>query len=226
MQARVHVLMYGDYFDLHERITKSLRPITWPVRVWCNTVCKRTEDMLRESKWDVTFSKENVPKYKVMAKLFAEDLPEWVVWFDDDAYVTASDWQKKLSAFVDGTPNAAYIGQKWFVHHLPGQREFIEAASWYRGVPWEMCPTRTPGVKRPGITFAQGSFWALRTDLLRELKWPDPRLSHNGGDTLLGEAVRQSGHAMHQFHYGVKLNDAKRRGISDKPAGSTVDTRR
>ena len=115
--------------------------------------------------------------------------------------------------------NIAYVGQPWFVHNLPGQLEFIQQASWYKGLPPQMCPTKKKGVMRPGIWFAQGAYWLLRTDVLRLLHWPDPRLKHNGGDTLLGEAVRQQGLPFHRRHYGVVINNAPRRGYHEAPAG-------
>jgi hypothetical protein len=84
-----------------------------------------------------------------------------------------------------------------------------------------MCPTKKPGVKAPGITFATGGYWWLRTDVIRQLDWPDERLSHNGGDTLLGEAIRQQGWPFHKNNYGVKVNAAPRRGLHEAPAGSS-----
>jgi hypothetical protein len=61
---------------------------------------------------------------------------------------------------------------------------------------------------------------------MKQLDWPDPRLNHNGGDTLLGEAIRQQQLPRHAFHYGVKINKYKRRGFREKPAGSISNVRR
>jgi hypothetical protein len=147
---------------------------------------------------------------------------EWVIWFDDDSHVVKPDWWKVTCEYIDAHryQNICYFGQPWYVHDLPGQRAFIERASWYRDRPARLFKGK------PGVEFSQGGYWWIRTDVLRCLDWPDSRLSHNGGDVLLGEAVYQSARPFHKFHYGVKINDAKRRGLSERPAGSTVDTRR
>lgn len=240
--ATIYALLYGDDYKLHMRLLRSLEKHVPNDRVninlWCNTVCNKTIDYIVEmdkfpsgfaGDIDVEFSRENVPKYKVMRRMFHELwIPKtpWIIWFDDDSYIDKPDWWKKTKAKIESTPKLRYMGQPWYVHHLPGQWEFIQTAEWYKDRSPEMCPTRSPKIKKPGITFAQGAYWWLRTDVMKEIDWPDPRLSHNGGDTLLGEAVRQQGHPFTKFHYGVAVNKAKRRGLSESPAGSKVDTRR
>jgi GT2 family glycosyltransferase len=107
-----------------------------------------------------------------------------------------------------------YFGEPWLWIWRPGELEFIQKASWYKGI----SPEKVRNV--PGVTFAQGSYWGIRTDVLRAIDWPDPRLSHNGGDTKLGEAVRQNGYKFKAYSYGVKTNDSARRGLSEQPAGS------
>ena len=241
MIATIFALFYGDYHNLHARLLNSLKQYG-PVeqvryRFWLNQVCTKTQRMLdnlmigRDMRLRV--SKENVPKYAVMRDMFEADKqldpqPEWFIWFDDDSYVTHADWWPKTLEYIQQhrAENICYMGQSWYVHHLPGQFEFIEAADWYTGVPWELCPTKTPRVRKPGVSFAQGAYWWLRRDIREKINWPDPRLVHNGGDTLLGEAIRQQSLPFHKFHYGVKLNDAQRRGRNDKPAGALVNVRR
>ena len=116
--------------------------------------------------------------------------------------------------------NICYVGQPWFVHHLPGQWEFMQRATWFKGRPSELI------LGKPGVNFATGSYWWLRADVQTSIDWPDVRLGHNGGDTLLGEAIYQNGLPFHKCDYGVKVNAGKRRGYSETPAGATVDTRR
>ncbi len=238
MLATIYCLLYGDHHELHKRLLASLfERLPYDearVVVWCNTVCGATKQWFMKhvrTDWSVIFSDKNVPKYKVMQELFrGEHAPEsdWIVWFDDDSHVVADDWWKKTKAYLvaKAGEGVCYVGQPWYVHHLKGQWDFIKQAPWFKGLPPQMCPTKSPKVKKPGIWFAQGAYWWLRTDILRLLNWPDDRLSHNGGDTLLGEAVRQQGLPFHRFHYGVKLNDAKRRGFHEKPAGSRENVRR
>jgi hypothetical protein len=219
-------------------LARYLPPGEAKVVVWGNELSQRCAKMISatmgafEEHWWQAYE-GNMPKYQVMRHLWHEN-PEtvpttpWVLWFDDDTHIVAPDWWEKTRAFLEAkkAENICYAGFKWYKHHEPGQAEFIEAAEWYKGVPWEQCPTRRKGVRKPGITFANGAYFWLRSDVMRQINWPDPRLVHNGGDTLLGEAIRQQGLPFHELKYGVKGNDARRRGRSDTPAGSKKGGRR
>ena len=229
--------MYGDHSRLHLRLLQSLVKHlpsgAARVVVWANEICHQTAEWLQRQApkdWEVVFSKENVPKYKAMRQMFHEThkpTTPWLIWFDDDSWVQQANWWPKTRKYIEeGSGDLCYIGQLWFVHHLPGQQEFMKAANWYTGVPWQQCPTRRRDVRKPGINFAQGAYWWLRTDVMRKIDWPDPRLNHNGGDSLLAEAVHQQGLPFNRFHYGVKINDAGRRGYHERPAGSTINVRR
>lgn len=220
----IYGLLYGDYPGLHQRFLTSVvtraRAHNASFCVWCNQVGLATKTALHGLPFIVVHSAENVPKYKAMRMLFEMYPPRhpWIVWFDDDSYVERLDWFESTKRYVESRQhqNICYFGQPWFVHHLPGQWEFVKKMPWFRGRPPEMIKGK------PGITFAQGAYWGLRDDMRRLLDWPPTGhgLSHNGGDTLLGEAIRQQGLPFHKFHYGVKINDAKRRGRSEAPAGS------
>lgn len=239
MFATVYVLCYGNYITIHRRVLNSLvRYLPHDearVVVWGNELGSVSrgyiEAALRsfKSSWFYAYD-GNMPKYKVMRKLWHEDqetAPQtpWILWLDDDTYISQPDWWKKTQDFLGERADTQYAGQLWYVHHLPGQWDFIKESSWFKGVPPEMLPTRA-GPPKPGIRFATGSYLWLRTDTMRLLNWPDQRLNHNGGDTLLGEAVRQHGVPRRHCAYGVLVNKAKRRGFSEKPAGSSIDTRR
>lgn len=240
MFATIYALLYGNYHDLHKQLLYTLLPDVPKnearVVLWCNTVCAQTKEMIRKfvqkgAPLHYFFSDENVPKYEVMRRLFRKKHPPttpWIVWFDDDSYIEKRNWWQKTREFVEAKKdeNICYVGQRWFVHHLLGQAEFIKAAEWYKGLPFEQHPTRRRGVTKPGIAFATGAYVWLRTDVMKQLQWPDDRLVHNGGDTLLGEAIRQQGLPFHNYSYGVAINKAKRRGRSDVPAGSKERVRR
>lgn len=229
--VRIHGLMFGDYPDLHRRFLDVLRrrPAETSVFLWLNQLgspsLKLVEDYVAEMP-NVKFrvSTDNTYKYVAMREMFAE-LPsgiEWLVWFDDDVRMDGTfDWFKLMTNYIEDhrNENICYVGQPWFVHYLPGQLEFIKAAKWYRG----LAPAEVGG--RARVTFAQGSYWWLRADIQKNLGWPDPRLEHNGGDVLLGEAVRQLELPFHKFWKGIKPNDSKRRGFHQRPAGSLVDCR-
>lgn len=218
----IYALLYGDFNPLHRRILHSLISNTkgHPARIniWCNQVCERTLNFLQKSSCRFWDSKENVPKYKAMRKMFSEEIPEpWVVWFDDDSWIVANDWFPRLEAYVKrkAFENLCCFGERWTTPYFPGEWEFITQSWWYQGKP----PLERPG-KKPGYEFITGSYWWLRTDILRMLDWPDPRLNHNGGDTLLSEALRQIGLPVHPCRYGIKANDAPRRGYHEAPPGS------
>lgn len=234
-EVAIHCLLYGKYHHLHERLLKSLHQHAQgcPVRIWCNQVCPDTVARLIElrhkssNNWTIQLSDINVPKYHVMRQMFQAFKTEeadrnpalWALWFDDDSWIHMPDWWSYMSRYIDARPHVTYIGKSYYVHHLPGQDKFFEQAPWFKNVPWEQCPTKNPTIKKPGITFAQGGYWWLKTDWIRVLDWPDPRLSHNGGDTLLGEALRQQGVTITNCCYGVNTNDAPRRGLNEVPAG-------
>ena len=232
--ATLYGLCYGDELALHERFINSLARFVpgdeVDIVLWCNQLGARSRAVVERLKdAHIILSDENIPKYRAMRKMFYEghspDTP-WVIWFDDDSYISKSNWWDITTKYINEHPDACYLGQPWFVHHLPGQWEFIQKATWFKGRPAELCPTRKKGVKKPGITFAQGAYWWLSAAVMKALDWPDPRLNHNGGDTLLGEAIRQQQLPFHKFHDGVKINAGKRRGYTERPAGSTVDIRR
>jgi hypothetical protein len=216
-EVAIYVLLYGDYPRLHRRVMESLRGHSGTrVTVWCNQVCGHTRQYLATQPHRVHYSEENVAKYRAMRQMFAAPIEEpWVVWFDDDAHVVLGDWLAKMRQLIKeaAAQNISYIGQQSWAPMLSGQWEFIHGASWFRGRE----PYHLNG--QPGFNFAQGSYWWLRTDVLKTLDWPDPRLNHNGGDTMLGEAVRQAGLPFHACRYGVEVNDAPRRGFSESPAG-------
>lgn len=230
MNARVLALLYGPHVYLHRRLLDSFKrflPQNVPVTLWLNQVEKSTKDRVAEEagRYDVIDSTENVRKYVAMrAMMTRHDVPrpDWWIWFDDDSHIVKADWWSQMTTFIERRrrENVCYIGQKWFVHHLPGQWDFITKATWYRGKP----PDIIKG--KPGVYFATGGYWWLRADVQLMLDWPDVRLNHNGGDTLLGEAIRQNGLPLHNCDYGVKVNDGVRRGFSEAPAGSYGQIRR
>ena len=215
--AAIYVLLYGNYHALHRRVLSSLAPFQ-PTRltVWCNQVCDPTRQLLANLPCRAHFSDENVPKYSAMRQMFTESIDEpWIVWFDDDAHVVVPDWLATMQRLIAdaASQNVCYIGKQEWAPMLPGQWDFIRSAKWFAGKQ----PYQLNG--QDGFKFVQGSYWWLRTDVLRMLDWPDPRLKHNGGDTMLGEAIRQAGLPLHACRYGVEVNDAPRRGLSEAPAG-------
>jgi len=231
LDVRILALLYGPYNQLHRRLLDGFRkavPKEVSITLWLNQVEQPTRARLAEEpgRYDVIDSADNTKKYITMRTMMSRDgvkRPDWWVWFDDDSHITAVDWWARMQEYIiqRKQENICYIGQAWFVHHRTGQWEFIQKSPWYRGRSTELIKGR------PGVWFATGGYWWLRSDVQSQLAWPDVRLGHNGGDTLLGEAIRQNGLPFHRFCYGVKVNDyATRRGYSEVPAGAMENTRR
>lgn len=221
----VCALLYGDYPEMHARLLSSMNqtiPHDTQVRFWCNQVCQPTYDAITKlpSNYKIhRMCSVNTPKYKAMRDMFEpikKGSWKWLCWLDDDTWFTKTDWFEQTATYIERRPveNVSYIGQKWYVHYLPGQTAFVAKSPWYHG----RAPELIGG--KPGVHFHTGGYWWIKTDLIKRLDWPDPRLSHNGGDTLLGSAMWQLQLPMHHYDYGVKVNDAKRRGRSEAPAGS------
>lgn len=227
------ILMYGSYVHLHKRILASLKkcaPKNAHIYIWCNQVGLPTKKLLHEAHLHFDnlrthFSDDNVPKYPVMRQMLDmwnidTDSYGWMCWFDDDAELTDSNWWSRMAEYIRAreAENVCYIGGKYYIHLRGNQSEFYKTRPWYRGLPYQLEKTRH-GSKQPAAVFCTGGYWWLRLDVMEQIGWPDPLLSHNGGDTMLGVAVHQQGLPLHNFTAGVAINKAPRRGISEKRLG-------
>jgi hypothetical protein len=143
---------------------------------------------------------------------------DYVMWFDDDSYLTQEPdfWDRVKAVMV----NSDMIGQPWVLAMQGDQKKWITAQPWFNpelGLP-----------KSGKFSFCQGGWWTIRATCLRELNWPVPELCHCGGDSMLGEAVRQKGYSVNKFDYGVRINadesgshsSASRRGHTERVVGS------
>jgi hypothetical protein len=228
------MLLYGDYPALHRKVLSALfahAPADMEMRFWLNAVCPETLAWLinrMPPNTTLYVNDENRPKYKAMQLLFHHArypiTTPWVTWLDDDAIVMKPDWYKKTSGFINShaKENVCFFGQQRRKGHQTGVRKFIREAAWFKVRKFQRIKGEAGSKFRgPGIVFIQGSYWWLRTDVMKQLAWPDIRLSHNGGDTLLSEAIWQQKLPQHEFFYGVVPNGAPRRGLSENPAGFT-----
>lgn len=234
MKIAVYGLIYGNYHPLHKRFVTSLREAlpsseirngSIKVTIWGNEPCEQTKTLMNgipEFGWHPSVS--NTPKYTLMReKMFSLTDPDdfdWMVWFDDDSWLTdPGRWWRTMMEFIETrkVQNVCYIGEPWFWCWWPGQWEFVTQSKWFKGLPVDKDKKG-----RARVEFAQGGLWWLRSDLRKQLEWPDHRLSHNGGDTLLGEAVRQQGLPFHKVYkkIGFLANHGARRGRREKPAGA------
>lgn len=236
----VAILMYGNNHTMHRRCLDSiLENVSDPrtdlhLRIGLNEVCPGTIRYLTEvfRKYRITPElliehDRNKLKYPVMRELIYRQpvATKWFVWFDDDSHVTDSLWLPSLAEDINREyrNGARMFGKLYTWDLLHGQYNWYREASWWRNKPIPTAERAGKKVRR--ILFPTGGYWAIEYDLLLDLFWPDERLTHNGGDVALGEAVRQMGYKVASSHAHVAVNDGSRRGVSQLPAGATSKRR-
>jgi GT2 family glycosyltransferase len=193
------------------------------VRVGLNEACAGTQKLveeLRARRQETIVHRSDVNIFKVPMMHRLLNVPpletKWVIWFDDDSYVTRSDWLQSLAAKMEAFPEISMWGKLYSVQVPASTAAFAGTADWFRNLPLRPSKEKTDHYH---ISFAEGGFWAVRTECLRVLKWPDPRLVHYHNDFMLGEAMRQNGFHLGSFHHGIRITDAPRRSPKNVPAG-------
>ncbi|MBI4488540.1 MAG: hypothetical protein HY694_05605 [Deltaproteobacteria bacterium] len=231
------LLTYGDYPNLAQRALNSIRlqgPRTdYKLTVGANSVCEETLDFIetRHEAGEIDrliVSSENLCKCPMMRQMFAGLATEYVWWFDDDSYVTGPKTLSQWLQIAESAPASTVMwGSLGCCQHPLAFTEledvigFVRSAPWYRGLP---PPTWKPGGKGEfnfqgqnkgdgRWFFIFGGCWMMRTCAIRTLDWPDMRLTQNGDDVILGEAIRQQGWNMGNIGpLGVRINTEARRG--------------
>jgi hypothetical protein len=212
----INVLCYGDHFDLAERclgsISRALSSSSQhirDVRIGMNEVAQRSDTYIRKWSEEITNQHElpvrlytpdrNARKYPLMRRMFndpAAPLPGWVMWFDDDSYLTDKGAYPHVAPYFDqlkkwcenrGT-SAVMFGENWWERQLQGnQRDFFTSKPWWTHRGWKSKKGKN------WVPFVQGGFWLLRTDVIRKYDWPMKELFHHGGDMALGMLLIQQG---------------------------------
>jgi GT2 family glycosyltransferase len=225
------VLTYGPNATLAKRFLNSLYNHTDPrlfrLRAGLNEAGPATRKLFRDYSArfkNVTLFTEpkNIFKYPMMRRMFYDSpLPSrWTIWCDDDTHFTRRDWLQRLGLRIECSPDVVMWGKPYVLWRRDQFiLDWIKAARWYRGSPC-VRGSDASGKDAAKFSFATGGFWAIRTNVLRKLDWPDPRLVHTTGDFLLGEALRQNRMSIGRFDYGVKINDAPRRNPKEAVAVS------
>lgn len=219
----VCVLLYGDHFDLAYRVLTSLRESrpersVADLRIGVNAVGAQT----REFVWDfcgkqtqlpcyVYEPPRNVGKYPLMRRMFYDakrPLAEHVMWFDDDSYLDFNpetwSWWLTVQQLAE---QHTMVGDIWFMDQRGRQCQGIAQQPWYNGRP--VPPTHK-------FKFCTGGWWTARSEFLRRWNYPFPEIFHNGGDSILGELMRQQRGTFKQFADGVVINEGReksRRGL-------------
>jgi hypothetical protein len=171
-------------------------------------------------------SHQNILKYPMMRKMFYDDPPittPYVMWFDDDSYLNGFEIDKHKNALWLPRVEAAMqtydlIGAPFVCPWQGNQRDWVAQQPWYTNRPL-----------RDKTHFCVGGWWCANMELLRAVNYPWPELTHNGGDTMLGECAYQQNWRVGNFRDGVVINAnlqgkeaaAPRRGFSEKkPLGA------
>lgn len=216
------VLTYGPHVTLAERFLSSLYACTDPalfqLRAGLNEAEPATHRLLRDyaarfKNINLFSERRNIFKYPMMRRMFYEPplSTAWTIWCDDDSHFTRPDWLQRLGLKIECSPKVSMWGKPYFLLRRDQSiLDWIKAATWYRG---RACLRGKDGDGNAAakFCFATGGFWVIRSAILKELDWPDPRLLHLTGDFLLGEALRQNRLKIGRFDYGVKINNAPRR---------------
>lgn len=219
MQISVCLLCYGDHPKLARqalgsivRVVSALSPASGPalkdIRIGGNALAAATVSALREAAVEspkpIYLVEEetgrNVWKYPLMRRLFWDEalppLPEWVMWFDDDSHITATDgaaWWRRLSCELN---SGDLVGVR-HRQNLRGRQHLGIAAQ-----PW----CRTPPQRGQRVFFVTGGWWVARTEVLRRWDYPFLDIVHNGGDVMLGALCAQQGRRVLDFREGVAVN--------------------
>lgn len=226
------VLTYGDHPDYLERclrsIFKTVAMEQLVLRIAMNQPSARIRNWI-ESWADMAYlydSPQNILKYPLMRKMFYDepmiDTP-YTMWFDDDSYLSGFEIEKHRNAIwlpriEEAMQRYDMIGSPFTCPWQGNQRTWVTQQPWYTG-----------RELRNKTHFCVGGWWCARTDLIRSVNYPWPELTHNGGDTMLGECAYQQNWRVGNFRDGVVINAdlkgkeaaAPRRGVSErKPLGA------
>ncbi len=224
----ISVAFYGKHGDLCRRFLTHLYRFTSPadfeLRVGLNAVGVETTDFVKSATGEfgniwVHSEPTNIYKSPLMAKLFNMKPIEtdWVIWFDDDSYPYRGDWLTGLKLKMESHPEIDVWGNPFFTDADKAAVNFIQAASWYQGKPFNHVKPTGERSERPLLTFVEGGFWAAKTTVLTTLDWPDRRLVQHEEDYIFGEALRQNGFKIGRYKSGVRISDAVRRCPPDTP---------
>jgi hypothetical protein len=218
------VLLYGDYPDLAHRCLSSIWGALSPdylvdVRLGLNEISESTRKIVD---WfisgTVTYFNtrvitydcpDNAYKYPLMLRMIHDTdnpIAEWVMWFDDDSYLTSpnSQW---WDGIMERAKSADMLGKIYWQIMLPNQREWITKQEWYNAEAGDppKSPIRQFKLKHT-FRFCTGGWWLARSKIFLLNSWPSIELKLIGGDSMFGELCRHKGYRLLNFEDGVRIN--------------------
>lgn len=228
------VLLYGPYFDMHNRCLKAIQNTTdkhdIDLRVYCNNADQRTESlckaMFNDGVISVIYSSNvNKFKYPCMREMFHDEkfpiTTKWVVWFDDDTMCDVDPlWLDKMCSAINSgciaDPNFGMLGPIYHFAMQPKHAEWVKKADWYKGK-YFRDKLGKPTVNGNKVVFTTGSCWAIKAEAIKKANVPDVRLTHNGGDICIGEQLWQNDYTLKNWNGDKKIicwSSTARRGAS------------
>ena len=206
----VCAVLYGDYEPLARKLLESIRDNRHvrDIRLGLNATGDATREyvhswaarQLLQQPVYIYQPRENanVGKYPLMRQMFCHgNVADRIMWFDDDSYVDPSaglDWWDRANAV---SANQVQVGAIHSIMQRARQHEVIVQQPWY---------TRKPINRRHRFKFITGGWWVGKSDFIRKWDYPWAALYHNGGDSILGELMRQQKKALASFPGGQQCH--------------------
>lgn len=215
----VCAVLYGDYLPLARKLLESLRVNAHVanIRLGLNSVSDRTRDYVHAWAADQMRAQpvfvfepdnnQNVGKYPLMRQMFRYgELADRIMWFDDDSYVDSIAGVKWWNAANQVSSGQTQVGAVHLIMQRKQQHLVIAQQPWYTGKPVN---------SRHRFKFVTGGWWIASTAFLKKWDYPFADLYHNGGDSILGEVLRQQGKEPKTFPTGVQCHceSCLKRGI-------------
>lgn len=191
------------------------------VRIGLNAVSDNTRQIVsgavdRLSDAIVIDCPENINKHPMMRRLFLARpiAAPLTMWFDDDSCIVPGTHVRSwLSRIQKQLGTYALVGSVYFQGLVGGQRDWIKAQPWYRGLE----PER-------GLKYVAGGWWTAKTEVLQQIDWPPPDCKNRGGDVMLGEALRQQRLAIGHFrdNLWISANESGVESAAPRRAGGEI----
>lgn len=218
----------NDHFDLITRCLLSILNNTdsraYRLHIGCNNLSKQAMSFVDNLVADTgarkyvghamsdSRGKLVFPKYPLMRRMYASMQGDWLLWFDDDIYVTADDWLERVETTINQNHEADQFGRIANIAlPLSAKEEWIDKAKWSK--PGKIQYKEMPEGRMIVSPFVLGGFYALSRRAMQTCQIPDERLFHNFGDWTTGMALHHNGFQIAPFSYGIMFGDAPRRGI-------------
>ena len=205
----VCTVAYGPHTDLLRKLLDSIvmsqppRGMITDLRIGLNDVSPETFNLVMQfcgnrmtgTNCYVYVPAKNVGKYPLMRRMFYDQkapLAKLVMWFDDDSHlgpaVGSVWWQKAVAA----TSSTVMIGRTHALAQRRQQYKMIPRQPWFGSKHVH---------EKHVYFFVTGGWWVTQSTNLTKFDYPWPDIHHNGGDSMLGEMMRQQGIRLANFQY-------------------------